>query len=307
MEKLLQVVERLRLVHGFRGYVHLKALPGASAELIRRAGLCVDRLSVNIELPSQASLCLLAPDKSRAGILGPMGLIGEGIQASRAEWRARRPAPRFAPAGHTTQMIIGASPETDQQILTLASSLYRKFALKRVYYSAYCPVGGSRSLPALRHPPLLREHRLYQADWLVRCYGFDPTEVLDAEHPQLDEQLDPKAGWALRNPQFFPVDINRASYEELVRIPGIGLRTAKRLVAARRFGAVRFDGLGRMGAVLKRARFFIVCPGMERFPVRVSLSQVRAELESRDELCEPKLLASGAPGKEWQPLLLEPG
>jgi putative DNA modification/repair radical SAM protein len=258
----VQVAEKLRLEHGFGGYIHLKAIPGASPELVRRAGLCVDRLSVNIELPSNESLQKLAPDKSKTDILQPMGWIGNGITESRAERRKSRRAPRFAPAGQSTQMIVGASPESDLHILKLSSNLYNRFDLKRVYYSAYVPVGDARNLPALRAPPLLREHRLYQADWLMRFYGFGCDEILDAANPNLDETLDPKAAWALRNPHFFPVDVNRAPHAALLRVPGVGVTSAARIATARRFATLRYDDLKKLGVVLKRARFFIRCPGM---------------------------------------------
>lgn len=262
MERLVLVAETLRNTHKFGGYIHLKAIPGASPELVRRAGLCVDRLSVNIELPSADSLQKLAPEKSKTDILRPMGWIGDGILESRAERRTSRRAPRFAPAGQSTQMIVGASPENDLHILKLSSNLYTRYDLKRVYYSAYIPVGDSHNLPALRAPPLLREHRLYQADWLMRFYGFGCDEILDAENPNLDETLDPKAAWALRNPHVFPVDINRAEHGWLLRVPGIGVTSAARIVAARRFATLRYDDLKKLGVVLKRARFFIRCPDM---------------------------------------------
>ncbi len=268
MECLVQVVERLRVEHSFHGYIHLKAIPGAAAGLIRRAGLLVDRLSVNIELPSQASLQRLAPDKSKAGILGPMSLIGQGITESRAERRTSRHAPRFSPAGQSTQMIIGATPETDLQILRLAENLYDRYRLKRVYYSAYMPVGKASLLPVLASPPLRREHRLYQADWLLRFYGFQSAELLDDANPLLDEGLDPKAAWALRHPQFFPVDLNRADYETILRVPGIGVRSAKKLVTARTFAAIRYEDLRKIGVVVKRARFFVTCPGVPANPPR---------------------------------------
>lgn len=300
MECLVRVAQKLRTEHEFHGYIHLKAIPGASPELIRQAGLYADRLSVNIELPSNESLVRLAPDKSKQDILKPMAAIGAGIRESRAERRVSKRAPRFAPAGQSTQLIVGASPESDLHILTLAENLYDRYELKRVYYSAYVPVGDSRNLPALPEPPLRREHRLYQADWLIRLYGFSSGELLDAQAPFLDEQLDPKAGWALRNPQFFPLDINRAPYEALLRVPGIGLKSARRIVAARRFGAVRYEDLAKIGVVLKRARFFVVCPGR---PTDILLApdgnSLRRRLTAGDDA------ACVAPGTLYQPSLCQ--
>ncbi len=261
MECMIRVVERLRRDERFGGYIHLKAIPGASPDQVRRAGLVADRVSVNIELPSEASLRALAPDKSKQDILGPMGLMCRSIAESRAERRKNRRAPAFAPAGQSTQLIVGASPESDRQILHLSSALYRKYGLKRVYYSAYTPVVEDPRLPEPKHPDLAREHRLYQADWLLRCYGFELDEILPADTPSLEAELDPKTAWALRHPERFPVEINRADYETLVRVPGIGARTAARIVATRRMAAVRPDDLPRLGAVVRRARHFVICGG----------------------------------------------
>ncbi len=310
MERMVKVAEKLRLEHRFGGYIHLKAIPGASPDLIRRAGLYADRLSVNIELPSGEALQKFAPDKSKAMIFNPMGQIDRAITESRAERKVNRKAPRFSPAGQSTQMIVGASPENDLQILKLSDSLYRHFQLKRVYFSAYIPVGDDSRLPALPMPPLRREHRLYQADWLMRFYGFDAAEILDEAHPELDEQLDPKAAWALRHPHFFPVDLNRASPETLLRVPGVGPQSARRIVSSRRFGPVRFDHLPKIGVVLKRARFFITCPGMpEVIDVQKSGApeRVRALLTAADPaaLLPPVAggVADGTAGRPWQPLL----
>jgi len=267
MEQLVMVAERLRRRHRFGGYIHLKGIPGANADLIRRAGLVADRLSVNIELPSERALQELAPDKNREGILAPMRLIGETIADNRRERKKTRKAPVFAPAGQSTQLIVGASPENDFQILRLCESLYERYRLKRVYYSAYIPVNKDSRLPALYEPPRLREHRLYQADWLLRFYGFSAEEIVSSDHPHLEEGFDPKTAWALRNPGFFPVEINRADYECLLRVPGIGVRSAKRIVTARRYGSLDFEDLSRIGVVLKRARFFITCRGKSSVPL----------------------------------------
>ncbi len=261
MERMVNVVRQLRDEEKFCGYIHMKVIPGCSPELVRQAGLYADRLSVNIELPSGQSLNLLAPQKKKESILKPMAYLGETISANRLERQKNRKAPRFSPAGQSTQMIIGASPESDHRILKLSQGLYKKMNLKRVYYSAYVPVNHDNRLPVLAQPPLQREHRLYQADWLLRVYGFDADEILSEEHPFLDEQLDPKAAWAVRHPEFFPVDVNRAGYAALLRVPGIGVTSAKRIVSARRFAVITPEGLKKIGVVMKRARYFISCSG----------------------------------------------
>jgi putative DNA modification/repair radical SAM protein len=261
MEEMVRVAEILRTEERFGGYIHLKVIPGSSSELIRRAGLAADRISVNIELPSSESLHRLAPQKSRESILGPMKLIGGQIGTSLVERGKSRKAPRFAPAGQSTQMIIGASPETDFQILKLSQGLYNRINLKRVYYSAFVPVNDDNRLPVLASPPLLREHRLYQADWLLRFYGFSAEEILSDEAPNLDESFDPKTAWALRHPEFFPVEINRADYGTLLRVPGIGVTSAKRIIAARRFSVITPEGMKKIGVVMKRAKYFITCSG----------------------------------------------
>jgi putative DNA modification/repair radical SAM protein len=261
MDRMVRVVETLRIEEKFGGYIHLKIIPGSSSELVRKAGLYADRISVNIELPSQASLQRLAPQKNKASILEPMALIGKEIQQSLAERKKIRSTPRFAPAGQSTQMIIGASPETDFQILRLSQGLYKKMNLKRVYYSAFVPVSDDNRLPVIASPPLLREHRLYQADWLLRFYGFSAEEILSDDAPHLDESFDPKTAWALRHPEFFPVEINRADYGTLLRVPGIGVTSAKRIVAARRFSLITPEGMKKIGVVMKRAKYFITCSG----------------------------------------------
>ena len=261
MERMVRVVETLRTEEHFGGYIHLKIIPGCSSELVRKAGLYADRISVNIELPSQVSLQRLAPQKHKDSILEPMALIGREITSSLVERKADRRAPRFAPAGQSTQMIIGASPENDFQILRLSQGLYKKMNLKRVYYSAYVPVSADNRLPVLAAPPLLREHRLYQADWLLRFYGFSAEEILSDDLPNLDETFDPKTAWALRHPEFFPVEINRADYLTLLRVPGIGVTSAKRIIAARRFSAITPEGMKKIGVVMKRAKYFITSSG----------------------------------------------
>ncbi len=261
-EQMIKVLDILRNEYRFNGYIHAKAIPGADELLIRRIGLLADRMSVNIELPSQSSLQLLAPDKNKEKILKPMSAIKRNIIESKTELVRYRNAPRFAPAGQSTQVIVGATPETDYQILNLASALYKKYELKRVFYSAYMPIVEGRNLPALTtKPPLLREHRLYQADWLLRFYKFDASELLDEKNPNFNPFVDPKCSWALSHLDNFPVDVNSAAYETLLRIPGIGVRSAQRIIRARRTGALDFEGLKKLGVVLKRAQYFVLCKG----------------------------------------------
>lgn len=260
MERLANVAKQLRLEHKFNGYIHLKAIPGASPELIHMAGLYADRLSVNIEIPSEPNLQLLAPEKDFQSVLNPMGLIKTGIEQSREERRIMRKAPIFTPAGQSTQLIIGATPDTDRQILTLASGLYTQNSLKRVYYSGYNPTNlYDKRLPALTTPPLRRENRLYQADWLLRFYQFGVNEIVNDTNPDLDLEIDPKLGYALRNPHLFPIDVNRADYHMLLRIPGVGVKSAKMILAARRFRRLNSANLQKIGVVMKRAQYFITC------------------------------------------------
>ena len=261
-ELMLETLRILRQEYHFYGYIHAKAIPGASAPLLTQLGLLADRMSVNIELPSETSLQLLAPDKKREDILVPMGFLRDGIAQGRQDMVKYRHAPRFAPAGQSTQLIVGATPESDLQILNLSSALYEKYALKRVFFSAYLPVVEHRNLPALTtKPPLLREHRLYQADWLMRFYHFEAAELLDAQNPNFDPYVDPKCGWALRHLEQFPVEVNRADYELLLRVPGIGVKSARRILTARKTGSLDFDGLKKLGVVLKRAKYFVLCRG----------------------------------------------
>ncbi|MBL0224878.1 MAG: putative DNA modification/repair radical SAM protein [Geobacteraceae bacterium] len=261
MEQLIAVARRLREVERFNGYIHLKLVPGADPLLVARAGRYADRLSINIELPSSRSLALLAPDKPRESVIAPMRQVSGLIVESRADRKESRKAPRFAPAGQSTQLIVGATPESDREIITLSEGLYRSLELKRVYYSAFIPVSSDNRLPALPTPPLLREHRLYQADWLLRFYGFAAHELLDEAHPNLDMRFDPKSDWALRNLQLFPVEVNRADYEVLLRVPGVGVRSARRIVQARRGTRLGEVELRKLGVVLKRARYFLTAGG----------------------------------------------
>lgn len=261
-ERMIAALRLLREEYRFNGYIHAKAIPGTSPELIGQLGLLADRLSVNVELPSEKSLNLLCPDKARHAIFTPMKQIAVTGEASKAELAVYKNAPKFAPAGQSTQMIVGASPESDYHILQLTEGLYRKYSLKRVFYSAYIPVAEDTRLPALdTKPPLLREHRLYQADWLLRFYQFRADEILSRDAPNFNPYLDPKCNWALHNFHLFPVDVNRAPFEMLLRVPGIGPTSAKRIRAARRQSTLGLDELRRMGVVLKRAQYFITCRG----------------------------------------------
>jgi putative DNA modification/repair radical SAM protein len=274
---MLEVLRLLRQREGFRGYIHVKAIPGADPVLIQQLGQYADRMSVNIEFPSQKSLGLLAPEKKKQGIFGPMQQIRDGIRESCRDLAVYKKAPAFVPAGQSTQMIIGATPETDRQILLLTQGLYRKYSLKRVFYSAYMPVVQHRNLPALQTPPpLLREHRLYQADWLLRFYGFQAEEILDENKPDFDPLLDPKCNWAVRHPELFPVEVNRAPYEMLLRVPGIGVKSARRIMAARKWRSLDFDGLKKCGVVLKRARYFLLCSGKSASPLPFDQPEVIA-------------------------------
>lgn len=258
MERMVSIAKTLRLTHGYNGYIHLKAIPGASNELITQAGLYADRLSVNIELPTDADLLALAPQKQRRSLEGNMASIKQKINESLTDRRANVKPPTFAPAGQSTQMIIGATPSSDRQILHTASCLYRRFKLRRVYYSAFNPIPDAhRSLP-VEQPPLLREHRLYQADWMLRFYGFEVSDIVPVATPQLRLDMDPKTAWALNNREFFPIDINQASREALLRVPGIGASSVQKILAMRRHRALKFDDLQKMRCVLKRAQPFII-------------------------------------------------
>lgn len=278
MDLLYQVVKKLRLEHKFNGYIHLKAIPGADSEIIRKAGKYADRMSVNIELPSEQSLKLLAPDKSKINILKPMDFISKASLISEIESKKSRYAEKFVPAGQSTQMIVGASPETDFHIVNLMENMYNRFNLKRIYYSAYIPVNSSKNLPAIAAPPMVRENRLYQADWLLRFYGFKASEILDENNPFLDNDLDPKTAWAIRNYDKFPVEINRADYEQLLRVPGIGVNSALKIISARRICSLDFENLKKIGVVLKRARYFITCKGKYYSRFKTESSYVKSEI-----------------------------
>ncbi len=279
MEQLNAVARKLRYEHRYNGYIHMKSIPGADPLLVHEAGLLADRLSVNIEIPTEKQLQVLAPEKNFSSVFDPMNQISQGVIENKAERRKSRKAPRFVPAGQSTQLIVGATPESDFTILKLASGLYHHQKLKRVYYSGFMPVNTYDSrLPALQTPPLLRENRLYQADWLMRFYHFSYDEILDERHTQLDEQIDPKLAWALRNPHFFPVDLDKAGYEEILRVPGIGVRSAKIIVANRKYGRITFAHLKRMGVALKRAKYFILCRELPAVTAKLYPEQIRQRL-----------------------------
>lgn len=277
MEMMVRTARLLRQEYRFNGYIHLKLIPGARPELIEEAGRLADRVSVNIELPTRASLKLLAPDKDARSIMMPMEQVSSRIEASRRQKSARR-RNSFAPAGQSTQLIIGATPESDLQIMRVSSWLYERMRLKRVYYSAYVPVNRTPNLPALTGPPLLREHRLYQADWLIRFYGFGIHELLDEADPHFDTAVDPKAAWALKNFQHFPLEVNRAGYEELLRVPGLGVRSVNRIVALRKVRAVSLEDLKKLRVVWKRAQYFLTVRGKYYGDAGADRARVRARL-----------------------------
>ncbi len=258
MERLVRIVKKLRLENNFNGYIHLKTIPGASEELLTEAGLYADRMSINLEMPTEAGLKLLAPDKSHDEVKKPLSFIQKGIIQQKDERLVIRSTPKFVPAGQSTQMVIGATPETDMEIMYSADQYYKNYDLKRVYYSGYIPISFDTRMPVIgSQPPLLRENRLYQTDWLMRFYGFDVKELLNAQNPHLDTQLDPKLSWALRNMDQFPVDINAADYRMILRIPGVGVGSAKKIVQARKFGRLRSDQLKKIGIAWNRAKHFI--------------------------------------------------
>lgn len=292
MGMIYETIFLLRTKYRFNGYIHVKGIPGASGELIERLGYLADRMSINIELPTGESLKKLAPHKSRQNMLKPMRQIQEKIEQNRQDRQElmtiRRQStglsekvqvPHFVPAGQSTQMIVGATPENDYQLLSVAEALYKKYKMKRVFYSAYIPLNEDAMLPSLEQkPPLLREHRLYQADWLLRYYGFEARELLSEKHTDFNKFIDPKCDWAVHHLEKFPVEINRADYYTLLRVPGIGVKSAKRIVSARRYGTVDFEHLKKMGVVLKRAVFFITCKGKMMYDIPMKESYITNQL-----------------------------
>lgn len=301
MELLYTVLYKLRHEHNFQGYIHVKAIPGADSRLIQMTGYLADRMSVNIELPTAESLRLLAPHKTRKNILAPMRFVQQMSAENQYEIQTYRHVPKFVPAGQSTQMIIGATPESDYQILHVAESLYKKFDLKRVFYSAFIPVNEDKNLPSVKEqrPPLLREHRLYQADWLLRYYHFEAGELLDEENPNFNAYLDPKCFWALRHLEEFPIEINYAAYDMLLRVPGIGYKSASRIVKARRMGMLDFEDLKKMGVVLKRALYFITSKGKMMYPIRMDEDYI-----TRNLLNTKEKLPEGADGMSFRQLSL---
>lgn len=260
MERLLRVVKKLRLEENYNGYIHLKTIPGASDELITEAGLYADRMSINLEMPTETGLKLLAPEKSHDDVVKPLGFVKNQIIQFKEEKKLIKSVPKFVPAGQSTQMVIGATPETDKDIMYTAAKFYKNFSLKRVYYSGYIPISNDSRMPVLgTQPPLLRENRLYQTDWLMRFYGFDVRELLNEENPHLDTDIDPKLSWALRNLHHFPIDINTADYQMILRVPGIGVGSAQKIVQARKFGKLYIHQLRKIGIAYNRAKHFITC------------------------------------------------
>ena len=291
MGLLYQTIYKLRTQYHFQGYIHVKAIPGADPELIRLTGFLADRMSINLELPTAEGLSRLAP----------MRFVQQMSAENQYEIQTYRHVPKFVPAGQSTQMIIGATPESDYQILHVAESLYKKFDLKRVFYSAFIPVNEDKNLPSVKEqrPPLLREHRLYQADWLLRYYHFEAGELLDEENPNFNAYLDPKCFWALRHLEEFPIEINYAAYDMLLRVPGIGYKSASRIVKARRMGMLDFEDLKKMGVVLKRALYFITCKGKMMYPIRMDEDYI-----TRNLLNTKEKLPEGADGMSFRQLSL---
>lgn len=280
MERMLQVVKKLRLEENFNGYIHLKTIPGASQEIITEAGLYVDRMSINLEMPTEAGLQKFAPEKTHAEVQKDLGIVRDRLIQLKDERKLIKSVPKFVPAGQTTQMVVGAHSETDQDIILMADRHYKEFKLKRVYFSGYIPINPEeKALPVVGSaPPLLRENRLYQSDWLMRFYEFSADEIVDDQHPNLDLDIDPKLSWALRHPEAFPVDINHTDYKMILRVPGIGVSSAKKIVQARRFGQIHIDQLKRMGVAYNRAQHFIRCADTPKFKKDQQSHQIRQQI-----------------------------
>lgn len=305
MELICETVHKLRTVHRFQGYIHVKAIPGADPLLIQRAGYLADRMSVNLEMATAEGLKEMAPNKHRRNILKPMRQIQNGITENKHELTLYKHAPHFCEAGQSTQMVIGALPESDYQIMSVAENLYDKFSLKRVYYSAFVNVNEDKDLPALAGgPPLLREHRLYQADWLLRFYDFKVDELLTADRPNFNTAIDPKADWAVRHLELFPVEINRADYRLLLRIPGVGVKSARRIVSARRFGSLTFEDLKKIGVVLKRALYFITCNGRMMYPTKIEENYIVRNLTYQNQMGKGEKLPFMTDGTIYQQMSL---
>lgn len=294
MELIYETVLRLRTVYHFHGYIHVKAIPGADPQLIQQTGFLVDRMSCNLELPTAEGLRSLAPNKPRRQLLKPMRQIQQQITVSKHEVALYRHAQPFVPAGQSTQMIIGATGESDYQIMSVSEALYGRFKMKRVFYSAYVGVNEDSRLPAVgTMPPLLREHRLYQADWLIRFYGFKAAELLSKRQPNFNLLLDPKCDWAVRHLEAFPVEVMTADYYQLLRVPGLGVNSARRICRARRYGGLRFEDLKKMGVVLKRAMYFITCQGRVYMPFRMDERFITTNLLGLKERLPENVVRSG--------------
>ena len=294
MELIYETVLRLRTVYHFHGYIHVKAIPEADPQLIQQTGFLVDRMSCNLELPTAEGLRSLAPNKPRRQLLKPMRQIQQQITVSKHEVALYRHAQPFVPAGQSTQMIIGATGESDYQIMSVAEALYGRFKMKRVFYSAYVGVNEDSRLPAVgTMPPLLREHRLYQADWLIRFYGFKAAELLSKRQPNFNLLLDPKCDWAVRHLEAFPVEVMTADYYQLLRVPGLGVNSARRICRARRYGGLRFEDLKKMGVVLKRAMYFITCQGRVYMPFRMDERFITTNLLGLKERLPENVVRSG--------------
>jgi len=284
MERMVRVVKDLRQVHRFNGYIHMKSIPGASQELVSEAGLYADRMSVNLEIPTEANLKLLAPEKDHRSVYKPMRYIQMGMQQSLEDRKKFRKAPRFVPAGQSTQMIVGATNEKDKDILRVSSILYQQTQMKRVYYSGFIPVNSyDTRLPVLKQAPLVRENRLYQADWLMRFYQYRADEIVDDSYPDLDLEIDPKLAWALRHPEMFPIDINKADYAMILRVPGIGVKSAQFIVTSRRHGKLNSSHLKKIGVVMKKAQYFITCHELPIYTVNEATPEYIRKI-----LTEPK-------------------
>lgn len=284
MERMVRVIKNLRTVQRFNGYIHMKSIPGASQELISEAGLYADRMSVNLEIPTEVNLKLLAPEKDHRSVYKPMRYIQQGMQQSIEDRRKFRSAPRFVPAGQSTQMIVGATNEQDKDILRVSSILYQQTQMRRVYYSGFIPVNSyDTRLPALKQAPLVRENRLYQADWLMRFYQYRADEIVDDAYPDLDLEIDPKLAWALRHPEMFPVDINKADYVMILRVPGIGVKSAQYIVTSRRHGRLNASHLKKIGVVMKKAQYFITCNELPMYTVNEATPEYVRKI-----LTEPK-------------------
>lgn len=295
MERLMRIVKKLRIEERYNGYIHLKTIPGASEELIKEAGLYVDRMSINLELPTEAGLKMIAPEKDHDSVKKPLAFVQNKIKEYKSEAKLIKHAPQFVPAGQSTQMVIGATPETDWEIMSVADHFYNEYKLKRVYYSGYIPINTTNSLlPTVGStPPLVRENRLYQTDWLLRYYDFTLEEILNPQHRQLDLEIDPKLSWALRNPQLFPIDINRADYKQIIRIPGIGRQSAMKIIQARKFGKLYEYQVRKMGIAFNRARHFMVCADSPIILGAPSMEHVRRTILHKNMSRQEKAISSG--------------